>query len=36
VIRALPEQVLVPQRRVKNLVDARALASKLGAIEMLA
>ena len=36
VIRRLPEQVFVPQRRVENPVDARALASQLGAIEMLA
>src|SRR5262249_43184584 len=35
-IRYFPEQVFVPQRRVENPVDARAIAPKLGAIEVLA
>ena len=36
VIRRLPEQVFVPQRRVENPVDARAVTPELGAIEVLA
>src|SRR5262245_982853 len=35
-IRPLPEQVFIPQRRVENPVDARAITPKLDVIEMLA
>jgi hypothetical protein len=33
-IRLLPEQIFVPQRRVENPVDARAITPKLGTIEV--
>ena len=36
VIRRLPEQVLVPQRRVENPVDTRAVTPEFSAIEVLA
>src|SRR5262245_26380801 len=35
-IRRLPEQVFVAQRRVENPVNTRMMAPKLGAVEMLA